>query len=611
MFLLSRFWVALVVQFLKEVFMYRFLSLLFTALSLVVFSAEARDPNLSKIEFYLERNGTHQKVENNSQISLDPVTVVDVEIRGFDQFGRQLQNFEYNPEVLLIGSDPNQYQDAYLEKISETGRHYRLHVEADLNARFFVRIFDRNNRSVRTQFSVLAKYTLAQIKMYLEEEGYHRYLTDGETLRMEPYGSLEFEVRGFDETGNQLNTFSFDPLVVISDDSPDHDCFTLERVTSLPGLHYRIRADGHSYSKVAVIIHDHSRHDLEKRFYVKLSYMLQRIEMYLEDQGYHRYLSNGETVPMEPDGMLTFEVRGFDETGRQLDKYSFDPEVTVTGGDHSYVRLEKLGGTGLHYRLIADGDEHDRYEVVVHDHSRHDLEKRFYVVSRFPVRPVSRLEMYRDGTEPLRYGATVYLEEGASFLFTIRGFDDRGRQLRKDQFAPVVELRNYSGSPRDAYLEIQSGNEYAYRLYFLHETPERGPLQIAVWDRDGRLQPQSIYVTTRMPEPPQNPQIKITQSDNDPAITSIRFKGLLEDFAGDVTAHVEATHPSARPVVYPVKVQNGQFLTDRINLPSGGITTIKLIFRNRLGDQISSEGYARNGIRGFEGFKSTTYERGR
>ncbi len=477
--------------------MFRRFSLSLIALSLVVFSAEARDPNLSKIELYVERNGTHQKVENNSNITLDPVTIVDVDIRGFDRNGRGLQNFEYNPEVLVIGTDPNQYYSAYLERLDPRGQHYRLFIEADLNARFFVRIFDRNNRSVRTQFSVLAKYTLAQIKMYLEDEGFHRYLTDG------------------------------------------------------------------------------------------------------------------ETVTMEPDGTLTFEVRGFDDTGRQLDKFSFDPKVTVRGGDHSYVRLEKLPGLGLHYRLIADGHEHDRFEVVVHDHSRHDLEKRFYIVSRHPVRPVSRLEMYRDGTEPLRYGETVFLEEGSSLSFTIRGFDDRGRQLRKDQFAPVVELRNYSGDPKDAYLEIQAGNEHAYRLYFQRERPELGRLQVAVWDRDGRLQPQSVYVTTRMPEPPQNPQIKVTQSDNDPAITSIRFRGVLEDFAGDVTGQVEATHPRARAAIYSVKVQNGQFLTDRISLPSGGITTIKLVFRNRLGDQIVSEGYARNGISGFEGFKSTTYERGR
>jgi len=674
---------------------------------------------LKSMRMYLEDEGYHRYLTNGETIRMEPQGNLVFEVRGFDRNGKQLDEFQFDPEVIVTnrtGTDPY----VTLERLTEQpGLHYRLTTDSHQREPFEIVIHDHRRHDLEQRFLVRSKYTLQEIRMYLEDEGYHRYLKDGETLSLQPYESVVFEVRGFDELGRQLNTFEFDPRVTLQGDHSDHDCLMLQKLPG-PGLHYRLTADGDSYERVSVVIHDHSRHDLEKRFYAKLSYELQKIQMYLEDEGYRRFLEDGDNISLEPNGSFVFEVQGFDATGRRLSKFEFQPDVRVIGGERSYINLVPLAGSERRYRLSVDGQvrdkfevrvydkkrpalekrffvrshyildhiklhlhddfrrdlrddetismepgrslelevhgydergnelnkfsftpivrssswdhdyvlieklsgythryrlttcslhEHDRFEVTVRDSVRTDVRRRFYITSATPFGRVERMQISVNGRR-LPDGEKLTLREGDSVAFVIEGLDSRGRLLPKDRFAPSVELRNYSGSPRDAYLEMLPGNEHAYRLQFLHAS-DRGDLEVRVTETGNQARSVSFFVGVNRPPPPRpdNPKIVVTGYQNDANATRLQLSGQLEDFEA-TSGHVETSHETEHGSVYPIRLRAGQFATDYIELPPGGRTTITLKLVNAHGDEITSVGLARYGNRGYRGFETTEYKRG-
>ena len=681
-------------------------------------------PELAKIEILLERSHDHQKIIDRSTVDVDPQSFIEVQIQGLDRWGHELQNFEFDPELMIMGDNPDRIYYAFIERTAENSHHYRIYVDAELNTKFMLRIFDRRYRNLKKDFFVNVDHLLRRIQMYLEDEGYHRYLKDGETISIQPYESIVFEVRGFDSAGGQLDEFDFDPLVTLEGDHQGHDCLTLEKLQG-PGLHYRLTADGDSYERVSVVVHDHSRHDLEQRFYVKLSYELQKIQMYLEDEGYRRYLEDGENLSLEPNGNFVFEVQGFDANGRKLSKFEFLPEVQVVGGERSYINLEKLPGYEYRYRLSVDGQvrdkfevrvhdrkrnalekrffvrshyllneiklylrdtqgrfefrrelrddetltmqpgeslelevrgfdekgnqldkfaftpvirstswdhdyatieelpgythryrlttcslhEHDRFELTVRDSVRGDVRRRFYISSTIPYGRINRMQISVDGRR-LVDGERLQLREGDAVAFVIEGLDSRGRLLPKDRFAPSVELRNYSGNPRDAYLEMLPGNEHAYRLHYMRAS-DRGDLEVRVTEIGNQTPSISFSVSPYRPHPPRpaNPKITVLDYQNDANATRLQLSGRLEDFVA-TSGHVETSHDSAHGSIYPVQLRDGRFATDYIELPQGGLTTITIKLVNEYGDEISSVGYARYGNRGYRGFETTEYKRG-
>lgn len=463
--------------------------------------ADQRDPTrrerrgpwnneLHSIELYVLNSYQTGKVEESSILRLNPDSSIDFEIRGLNRFGREIEKFDFEPEIL---ADPLKVRSLYLETLSEENHQYRLYMNADIGSQFLVRIFDREHYEMNRSFSIHAEYELRSVKMYLETEGYHRFLNDGEILNLEPNGSL------------------------------------------------------------------------------------------------------------------VFEVRGFDRSGRQLDKFEFNPEVRIEG-NRSSVRLERVQEhTGRHYRLVADSSERDRFEVVVYDGRRRDIERKFYVTIQSARQGVNEIKIFLGGSAPISDGHIELLEEGTTLNFTVRAFDRRGRELEKHQFNPDVELRNYSGDPKDAYLEVLAGREHSFRLHFLRATPHLGKLEVVVRERDSRVSASSFFVDVNEPVV-DDPNIIILSYNNDRLATDIRFSGTVEGFKPS-DGWVETTHPRASPERFQVRVQGEKFITEPIALKPDGVTTIKIVLQNRRGDEISSEGYAKHRIPGYQGFKSTQLRR--
>ena len=705
----------------------RFLSivgvLFFSFLSQPVYSESVEESaitNVARIELVREKSRGHEKIVERSTLDVDPESFIDFQVVGYDRFGSALPSFDFNPEVMIFADNPDRVYYAFLDRLSEGAHHYRLYVDAELNTKFMVRIFDRRFRGLKQDFFVNVDYALKSIRMYLVDEGYHRYLNNGETIRMEPQGNLIFEVRGFDRNGKQLDEMQFDPEIFIPSRTGNDPYVTLERLTHLPGLHYRLVADPHQRESFEVVVHDHLRHDLEQRFYVKLSYELQKIQMYLEDEGYRRNLTDGETLTLEPNGSFVFEVQGFDEQNRKLSKFEFQPEVRVVGGERSYVNLVPLAGSERRYRLSVDGQvrekfevrvydkkrpaleksffvrshyvldeiklylhddfrrdlrddetismepgrslvlevrgfdergnqldkfsfspivrssswdhdyvaieklsgfthryrittcalhEHDRFEVTVRDSVRTDVGRRFYIASTTPYGRVDHMQISADGRR-LSDGERLRLREGDSVAFVIEGLDSRGRLLPKDRFSPSVELRNYSGNPRDAYLEMLPGNEHAYRLHFLRAS-DSGDLEVRVTETGNQARSISFSIGVDRPRPPrpENPKISVLEYQNDANATRLQLSGQLEDFEA-TSGHVETSHETEHGSVYPIQLRGGRFATEYIQLPPGGRTTITIKFVNAYGDEITSVGLARYGNRGYRGFETTEYKRG-
>ncbi|MBI2609474.1 MAG: hypothetical protein HYW47_07790 [Deltaproteobacteria bacterium] len=574
--------------------------------------ADQRDPTrrerrgpwnneLHSIELYVLNSYQTGKVEESSILRLNPDSSIDFEIRGLNRFGREIEKFDFEPEIL---ADPLKVRSLYLETLSEENHQYRLYMNADIGSQFLVRIFDREHYEMNRSFSIHAEYELRSVKMYLETEGYHRFLNDGEILNLEPNGSLVFEVRGFDRSGRQLDKFEFNPQVEIVGGRESYLTFKKLREN---GHHYELSVDGEVHEKFEVRVYDSRRRELASHFFVQSQYILSDIRMYLEDDGYHRYLESGEHLVMEPGNALLFEVRGFDRDGRQLDKFEFNPEVRIEG-NRSSVRLERVQEhTGRHYRLVADSSERDRFEVVVYDGRRRDIERKFYVTIQSARQGVNEIKIFLGGSAPISDGHIELLEEGTTLNFTVRAFDRRGRELEKHQFNPDVELRNYSGDPKDAYLEVLAGREHSFRLHFLRATPHLGKLEVVVRERDSRVSASSFFVDVNEPVV-DDPNIIILSYNNDRLATDIRFSGTVEGFKPS-DGWVETTHPRASPERFQVRVQGEKFITEPIALKPDGVTTIKIVLQNRRGDEISSEGYAKHRIPGYQGFKSTQLRR--
>ena len=94
-----------------------------------------------------------------------------------------------------------------------------------------------------------------------------------------------------------------------------------------------------------------------------------------------------------------------------------------------------------------------------------------------------------------------------------------------------------------------------------------------------------------------------------PKNSKIMFQGQMIGFPSVSSGHIVSTHPGGGRELYSLKIDGTSFVTDKIDLKYGGITTIKITIVNALGQKVSTEGYARYGIPGYSGFTNTIIEK--